>query len=234
MMKKVVLASLLLMVFVGSIAAVQGQTDEEIAMNLLRTSEKIFPRILIDEKFSEKDPPEFYFEPDHYAMIYQYQNESLFHTLYNETPEHGYVGMSAFWAGNDYGTLSDFHFRAETSLVSEFPEDTGGCYVQYTNLSVVGPNNRKSIQVSPGHAIKMDNHNSILLKDLQQEQVLGKKVIVDIIRLEGIAYIFIDGVFQVLYQDGIQETLSWMVGTETSENGEQAACVIDNILVRRK
>ena len=218
---------------------VQAQSDEEIAYQLLGSTSTLFPRLLIDNQFQQTAEPYIYYERDQYVSFDQVKKGVLRAVYFNESPDLAEGGRSAFYAGTNYGTLAEFHLHAEATLVAEFPENSGYCFVQYTNGIIVEDNNRESVSINVGqdadaYKTYSGNRKYTTLKDLRPERQIGKTVIVDIIRLNGAGYLFTDGNFIAKYEDGIQTNLTWMIGTGTSGGGEQATCIFDNLQVRRK
>ena len=218
---------------------VQAQSDEDLAYQLLGSTSTLFPRLLIDNQFQQTADPLIYYERDAYCSLSVVKNGVLKAVMFNESPDLTERGRSAFYAGTNYGTLAEFHLHVEATLVAEFPENSGYCFVQYTNGIIVDENSRESVTINVGqeadaYKTYSGNRKYTTLKDLRPERQIGKTVIVDIIRLNGVGYLFTDGTFIAKYEDGIQTNLTWMIGAGTSEGGEQATCIFDNLQLRRK
>lgn len=237
--------SVILLLFLSSASLAQSGGDDQFRQtgeDLLKNSEKIFPRLLINDDFSEIIPlqvSEGESEGIKITSITQQKNNIRKTTIYADEPLKSDVGKSAFYSQTYYGTLSEFHLHVEMSLLNEFPDSTGKCFVQYTNEAVVGENSRQSVELILGSKIdayqsKAGNREYTTLYDLRNTHEIGKTYHIDIIRYGGIGYFFIDGVFLSAYQDNIKENLSWMIGSFLEAGGEQATCVLDKIWVRRK
>lgn len=238
-MKKISLLIFFLLLFITPAESVgYGQDNRETAYDLLKNSEKYFPRLLIDNKYNENSGWDVYEEISLGTVIDRIRNGVLTTTIFSPDPT-GNAGISAFNADTYYGTLTDFHLHTESTLTAAFPENLGTCFIQYTNLATAGENARQAVTVYIGDRVEhyesySGNRVFVPLADLSADYEIGRRFVVDMIRLNGTGYVFVDGIFLAEIQDGIQENLSWMMGAGTLEGGEQATCVFDNLWVRRK
>ncbi|HPG19348.1 MAG TPA: hypothetical protein PLG58_02020 [Flexilinea sp.] len=237
--------SVILLLFMIFGASAQSEGDDQSRQtgdNLLKNSEKVFPRLLINEDFSENLPLDVYEDESNgikITSVIQQKNGVIKATNYVDGLIKDIEGLSAFYSETYYGTLSEFHLHVEVSILNEFPDSTGSCFIEYTNEAVVGENSRQTVELILGSRIdtyqtKSGSRVLTTLYDLSGTHEVGKIYNIDIIRYGGIGYFFIDGVFLIAYQDNIKENLSWMTGPIVGIGGEQTTCIFDKIWVRRK
>lgn len=218
--------------------AASAQDDAQQGMDILLNAEKTFPRFLINEKFDEVYPPNLYRDsPSPTVAINWQEGGKLYNAVYSLTGKQ--TGISGFYADTYFGTLDEFHMHADLVLNHEFPEGKGYCSVQYTSLAVTGEESRKSCTVDIGSGI--DCYTSITgtrvattIADISAERQPGKTYSVDIIRLNGIGYFYIDAKYYGKFQDGFETKATWMIGTGVIDGGEQALCSFENFWLRRK
>lgn len=235
---KMIITFVFLLYCLGSFSAVSAQDDTQQAMDILINAEKTFPRFLINEKFDEVLAPfaARYDQPPAIAIDWQ-EGGKLYNAYYSQSGEAG--GISGYYADTYFGTLDEFHLHVDAVLNHEIPEGKGYCFVQYTSLAVSGEESRKSCTINVGRDVGCyttitGTRAASTIADISADHQLGKTYSVDIIRLNGIGYFYIDAEYYGKIQDGFETKATWMIGTGASEGGEQALCSFDNLWLRRK
>ena len=238
MKTKMFLTFMLLFCCLGSVAIASGQDDAQQGMDILINAEKTFPRFLINEKFDANLPATPSRTEDLKKVTVKWQEGGKrYSALYSFTGVDG--GFSTFYAGTHFGTLDEFHLHADVVLNHEFPEGKGYCFVQYTSVAISGEENRKSCSVQVGKDVECyttitGTRTFMPIADISSDHQLGKPYSVDIIRLNGIGYFYLDAKYYGKVQDGFDTKATWMIGTGVSEGGEQALCSFENLWLRRK
>ncbi len=235
---KMIITFVILFCYLGSFSAISAQDDTQQAMDILINAEKTFPRFLINEKFDEILPPyatRLGQLPD--VAINWQEGGKRYNAYYSQSGETG--GISSYYADTYFGTLDEFHLHTDVILNHEFPEGKGYCFVQYTSLAVSGEESRKSCSINVGSDVGCyttitGTRAASTIADISADYQLGKTYSVDIIRLNGIGYFYIDAKYYGKIQDGFETKATWMIGAGVSEGGEQALCSFENLWLRRK
>lgn len=219
------------------VRVVWAQTDEQTAYDLLKNSQTYFPRLLIDEKFNQNE--ELYVGDNESCVSVVRQKGGKLTSTYFPKDISTEAGRSAFYAGTYYGTLTEFHLHAELTQTAEFPEGSGYCFIQYTNAPIAGEETRETVFLDVGFQAGMyttfsGSRKYTILADLSADHQLNRTFNVDLIRVNGVGYLFVDGNFLTAVEDGIQTNLTWMIGAGTKVGGEQSQCTYDNLWLRRK
>ena len=92
--------------------------------------------------------------------------------------------------------------------------ESGYCWISYDNGDVVGTDKASGVRLRLGdgaYAFKEidGTDQEIFIADMSAFHSPGVWNKVDIIRLDGITYVYVDDIYQFAYQDGISEKFSW-------------------------
>ncbi len=242
-MKKFLIVFILIGLLIPSTVLADSTIDQYTKANreeFLRDIDKHFPRILYQDTFDDYWEEES-FDMDEKTLISRYQNNGKFGVTYLSSPpvEKRYDSWYLFYTDLDLGSLSDFAFHIDASITDEYPEGTGGCFIQYSDRFVVGKENSHAFQVLLGYDISkyakvQDETFEEKLLDISEHHEIGKMYAVDIIRLNGTTYVYLDGEFMFEHVDGFDSRFTWFIGLFLLENGEEAKCHFDSMIVRRK
>lgn len=124
-----------------------------------------------------------------------------------------------------------FHVSYELQRKESVPENSGYCWIRYSDTLIVGPGRESGVIVYPGYkAFSFTPVDGVMkyteIADLSKYNV--SNVITDVIRLDGITYFYFNGNFAFQYEDGITNLVSFEGGSSLFEGGNRIRCDFDN------
>lgn len=134
---------------------------------------------------------------------------------------------------------NEFHVTYSAARKEDIPAGAGGiCWIGYTNRISQGVGKDSGVILYPGdqayyftHVDGEEVYESIAdLSDLNPEDYTK----FDFIRLNGIMYIYVDGVFRFSHDDGINDIVTFEAGSELYQYGNRIRCTFDNFSMRIK
>lgn len=141
-----------------------------------------------------------------------------------------------FYLGQDLGLFNNFALHANVVLADVRPAGGyGDCYLSYTDKYSVDENQSKWLDVELGYNIDTYDSASDDSKtwyDLSSYGEIGRNYSIDVIRMNGIANIFIDGVYIGEVEDGITENVTMWLGTYLGSDSQYVDCTFDNFEIR--
>ena len=137
------------------------------------------------------------------------------------------------------GWMDEFHVSFDLQLAENLPDGAGGsCWVQYSNVLMKRSGSESGMLLFPGRRAYFfspsETGNVMVYRpiaDLAQLD-LSNEIHFDFIRLNGLTYVYADGVFLFGYADGISGKVSFEGGAELFENGNRVRCDFDNFMMR--
>ncbi len=241
-MKKALFVLLSVALLIPSAVFAQEKIDPEVKSRreeMLLDIETHFPRLLYsdlcDKHFAEKIS-----EKENGVILTHFKKGGVWTMRQiSPTPMENEGGYGIFYVPLDFGSYADFAIHIEMGIAKEYPSGTGGCFLQYTDREIVDFEKSHAVSVMIGK--KIDGYtntaygkNSFDILDLSDYGEVGKMYKVDIIRLNGMSYFYIDGQFLAEYKDNFDSRFTWMAGPILFEGGEEVTCNVDNIVIRRK
>lgn len=241
-MKKILLLVLLLLLLIPTIVFAQDEIDPEVKARreeMLNNVESLFPRVLYSD-LCDKHMAENTFSYDDSITGSTWKKDGKWSLrMFSPVPVQDEVSIAIMYFPLDFGSYSDFSFHMDMAIADEFPENTGSCFFQYSDREIVGYEKSHAVSLLLGQ--KIDAYTNTAsgkqttdVMDLSEYGEIGKMYTLDIIRLNGIAYFFIDGQFIKEYEDGFKSKFTWVGGPLIAEGGEEVTCEFDNIIIRRK
>ena len=165
-MKKKVLFIFVIFLLAFFCAAAAAQTAEEGALSL----QQRFPTLSIREKYAQYEKPAFYrfstdtlfFEPmdlsyfphekwnkEQWALLGRWTDKTTYNQIiYLDTPATRRI-MHGTATGETRGYLRDFYLYITLFVEDNFPQDTGSCYVYYSDSLMIGLKESKGILIDP-------------------------------------------------------------------------------------
>ena len=134
---------------------------------------------------------------------------------------------------------NEFHVTYSAARKEDIPAGAGGiCWMGYTNRISSGIGKDSGVILYPGdqayyftHVDGEEVYESIAdLSDLTPEDYTK----FDFIRLNGIMYIYVNGVFRFSHDDGINDIVTFEAGSELYQYGNRIRCTFDNFSMRIK
>lgn len=169
-MKKRVLFTFVLFLLAFSCAAAAAQTAEEGELSL----QQRFPALAIREKYAQYEKPAFYrfspdtlfFEPmdlsyfphekwnkEQWALLGRWTDKTSYNQIiYLDTPATRRI-MHGTATGETRGYLRDFYLYITLFVEDNFPQDTGSCYVYFSDSLMIGFKESKGILIDPASGI---------------------------------------------------------------------------------
>ncbi len=134
------------------------------------------------------------------------------------------------------GSFRNFALHTDVTITTVRPADGyGDCYISYTDQEIAGEKRYKWFDVEPGYSINTYTYpedESYEFFDLSNYGEIGKTYSIDIIRIDGIANVFIDGVFIGEVDDGFTNNVTMFLGTYIGENTQYVDCAFSNYEIR--
>ncbi len=202
--------------------------------NLLGQVQTLFPNIAVNPNnwgISEND------ETVSEGVIYHSRLvNGTYHTILDApggtTEEDSY----GHYLNTQLGSFRNFALHADVTITEVQPSDGyGNCYVSYTDKEIAGENRFKWFDVEPGYAISTyayPEKESVEFIDLSNYGEVGRTYRIDIIRIDGTANVFIDGVFIGEVEDGITSHVTMFLGTYIEKNTQYVDCAFSNFEIR--
>ena len=169
-MKKKVLLIFVLIALACSCADAFAQSTEEGELSLAQR----FPNLAIREKYNQYEKPAFYrfspdtlfFEPldlsyfphekwnkEEWALLGRWTDQTTYNQIiYLDKPAARQI-MHGTATGETRGYLRDFYLYITLFVEDNYPQDTGSCYVYFSDSLMIGFNESKGILIDPGSGI---------------------------------------------------------------------------------
>ncbi len=133
----------------------------------------------------------------------------------------------------------DFHVHFVMTPSEIASTNDGSCWFAYSNKKVAGTGTVSGIRLTLGksavaYSIDGTEEKDQEIGDLSAYGETGQAYHIDIVRLDGTAYFYINGKYLFNYADGITQMVTWQAGTVLFKGGEAAKCVFDNFNVTQK
>ena len=201
--------------------------------NLLNQVQSLFPNVAVNPynwgiKEIEKNASE--------GIIYRSKLENgTFHAIL-DAPEGAMEENSyGLYLSTQLGSFHNFALHTDVTITQVQPsEGYGDCYVSYTDKEIVGENRFKWFDVELGYLIRYAHPEgeSVEFIDLSNYGEVGRTYSIDIIRIDGTANVFIDGVFIGEVEDGITSHVTMFLGTYIEKNTQYVDCAFSNFEIR--
>ena len=169
-MKKQMILLIVTVILAFSCAAASAQTAEEAESSLqLR-----FPTLSIREKYNQYEKPAFYrfspdtlfFEPldlsyfphekwnkEEWALLRRWTDKNTYNQIiYLDKPAKRQI-MHGTATGETRGYLRDFYLYITLFIEDNYPQNTGSCYVYFSDSLMIGFKESKGILIDPGSGI---------------------------------------------------------------------------------
>lgn len=231
----VLLLFLLMFVFICTVSAAPTVTDDKIA-EVYGDLESLFPLLTYTNEFSVQTPIKLQaFSGVKAAYDMQTRKGAMWVNLYanGDTSNLYYLP-----AGTTPGDTGSFYFALDVTIDDLYPEDTGGCGIQYTSV----PASRNATPVSVSFYMGQDagasrttaeGKTDIDLVAGSEENVAGGKYRLEVVRILGYAFFFVDGTYVGQVCDEISDPVVVTFGPSLFEAGEYISCAFDNAIYRQ-
>ncbi len=126
-----------------------------------------------------------------------------------------------------------FHASMEITQSESLPKNTSHCWIRYSDVAVTGPGLESGIILYPGEkAFSYFPVDGVMqYKEIADISNFNNKTVkVDIIRLDGISYFYLNKTFAFQYEDGITNMVSFEAGSELLEGSNRIRCDFDNFI----
>ncbi|MHC1770446.1 MAG: hypothetical protein AB9907_01695 [Flexilinea sp.] len=169
------------------------------------------------------------------TFINRFEN-GIYHSILSASTPLSDSDSYGFFIDPDLGLFRNFALHTDVTLSDVRPTGSyGDCYVSYTDINSVDEGQTKWFDVEVGYDIDTYDSTSDDTKtwyDLSSYGELGKNYSIDVIRMNGIASIFIDGVYIGEVEDGITEKVTMWLGTFIGSDSQYVDCAFDNFEIR--
>lgn len=203
---------------------------------MLRQKEQYFPRFIFQETFDVASKPAISKPGDgyyRYEMVRAGKHETMIATYRNNVKGQGW-GESHF---NTTGAYEDFYMSIEVQMLERDDSKTGYLWFQYTDVNLVGANNRKAVTIEFPNRIRsyITGSSGVVetirydLSEFKNDYQVHK---IEVMRLDGYARIYIDGHFLTGFEDGFSGKFYQLYGVGLEEGGKYAAGLFDNFILR--
>ena len=242
--KNTVLLIFILIMITGGKVFGQNQDPEETNMidpqHLLETADtEIFVRDSFKQNFSEIQG--YVNEFPNPVTVHQYyiMNGEGSDVLMTMQPSEVTVRTTNKRLNFEQIRKSEFHVTYSAARKEDIPAGAGGiCWMGYSNRISRGIGKESGVILYPGdqayYFTPVDGervYESIAdLSDLNPEDYTK----FDFIRLDGIMYVYVNGIFRFSYDDGIKDIVTFEAGSELHQNGNRIRCTFDDFSMRIK
>ena len=125
-----------------------------------------------------------------------------------------------------------FHVSYKMWLTESIPENAGRCWMRYSDAVIAGAGRESGVILYPGYKAyafsPVDGEMKYSeIADLSDFSLLNQLKI-DVIRLDGISYFYINGTFAFQYEDNIANPVSFEGGSELFEGSNRIRCDFDD------
>ena len=236
--------SLIFVLILFAAGEVSGQNSEETTMidpqHLLEIADtEIFVRDSFKQDFSEIQG--YVNEFPNPVTVHQYyiMNGEGSDVLMTMQPSEVTVRTTNKRLNFEQIRRNEFHVTYSAARKEDIPAGAGGiCWMGYTNRISSGIGKDSGVILYPGdqayYFTPVDGervYESIAdLSDLNPEDYTK----FDFIRLNGIMYISVNGVFRFSHDDGINDIVTFEAGSELYQYGNRIRCTFDNFSMRIK
>ena len=167
-MKKIMLTLCIVLLLIGT-AAVFGQD----AGNELTPAQR-FPTLRVKDQFNQVLPVKYYrfpqdtwffdpldlsyfphekWEKDEWSLLGRWKDGRTYdQIIYLDAPEREKV-IHGTELGFAFGNFKDFYLYADLFVVDNYPQDSGSCYLYFSNSVMTGLNDSIGIMIDPGSGI---------------------------------------------------------------------------------
>lgn len=246
MKNRMILGLLLVMLAVIHIPAASGDsfenpvyTQEYIAEQegMLSQKELYFPRFMFQENYNGDPTKPLISKPDdgyyRYEMIRGGKQESMLAAYKDNVSGRGW-GESHF---NTTGSYEDFYMSIEMQMIERDDSNTGHLWFQYTDVNLVGENDRKAVTVYFPLAIRSyttgpAGREYTTHYDLSEYKNDYQPHTIEIMRLDGYVRFYIDGHFLTGFADGFSGRFYQLYGVGLEEGGKYVTGTFDNFILR--
>ena len=202
--------------------------------NLLDQVQSLFPNIAVNPYnwgISEND------ETASEGVMYRSRLENgTYHSILDAPQGTKEEDSYGYYLSTQLGSFRNFALHADVTITEVQPSDGyGDCYVSYTDQEIVGESRYKWFDIEPGYSIgtyAYPEDESVEFYDLSNYGEIGKTYSIDVIRIDGIANVFIDGAFIGEVDDGITDNVTMFLGTYIGENTQYVDCAFSNFEIR--
>ncbi len=229
-MKKITILSLLLcvlMVFTGISFADVDYDD------LLRTADsEIFVKAGFIQSYNERQGYINEFTTDNIIHQFFISDGKSSEVLTSLQPSPEIISVSNKLIKFDERRAKNFHVSYVLQRTESIPENSGYCFIRYSDTVMTGPGRGSGVIVYPGYkAFSFSPVDDVIqfneIADLSKMDC-SERIKVDVIRLDGLAYFYFNDIFVFWYEDGITNTVSFEGGTELFAGSNRIRCDFDD------
>ncbi len=126
-----------------------------------------------------------------------------------------------------------FHASMEIKQSESIPAKTSHCWIRYSDVANTGPGLESGIILYPGEKAFFFSPVDGVMQYTEIADLSGftKNLIkVDVIRLDGISYFYLNRSFVFQYEDGIANMVAFEAGSELLEGSNRIRCDFDNFI----
>lgn len=125
-----------------------------------------------------------------------------------------------------------FHVSYRMNRAESIPENAGYCWLRYSDAVLAGAGRENGVILYPGEkAYSFTPVDGVMqyteIADLSKFGPSGN-IMIDVIRLNGIAYFYFNGQFAFQYEDGITNPVSFEGGSLLLEGANRIRCDFDD------
>lgn len=244
-MKKWIMSFVLLLLFTAAAVSAQegnfvnpeySQDFIDQQMNLLRNVEKTFPRIVLWETFDGTTKPsaiKLRNNLNMYMMNRAGKREMMMASTQPAQKNDGY-GEHHF---DITGAFSNFYLSVDVQILEQDEGEHGYLWIQYTDGDIVGSEARSAGEIDFPVSIHMydtgpEGQVSKTFYDLSAYRNDYGVHKIEMIRLDGLTNVYIDGRFLIQFADHFSGRFYQLYGAGLKAGGTYVTGQFDNLIVR--
>ena len=132
----------------------------------------------------------------------------------------------------------NFHVKYTVRRNESVPDNSGYCWIRYSDKLYTGTGKENGIVIYPGYKAFSFSHvdSNIQLSEISDlsEFKPKKDIVVEIIRLDGVSYVYLNKTFVFQYEDGITNSVTIEGGSMLNKGGNRIQCDFDDFIFTSK
>lgn len=244
MKKHIILCFVCIVIFIllsAGIAHAQDETEQVINQNtLLKTAdEEIFKHNYFVQDFSEDQGYVNEFPNTltvHQYYIFDGEGSDVLMTM---QPSEEIIHTTNKRLKFDNASAREFHVTYSVARRENIPDGSGGiCWIRYSNVLMYGTGRESGLMFYPGgkaYYFTPVNGEMIYTEIADLSDInADEKSSFDIIRLDGVTSVYVNGAFRFSFEDGIKDIVTFEGGSELFIEGNRIRCSFDDFSMRIK